>query len=68
MVNLDELNKELDEKIERLESEIVFANKDLSRAKEIRSCCHEWQSKPHWANSMITVVTCSKCGYEEEQL
>ena len=68
MVNLDELNNELDLAIERLESEIAFAAKDLERAKKVRNCCHEWQSTPHWANSMVTVVTCKRCGYEEEQL
>lgn len=63
-----ELNKELDEKIERLYTEISFAQKDLARAKEIRNCCHDWQKEPHWLNSMVTIVTCKRCGYTEEQL
>jgi hypothetical protein len=68
MIDVDQLNEELDTKIDRLNAEIKFATSDLERSYTIRNCNHLWKKEPHWANSMVSVVSCERCGYSEEQL
>jgi hypothetical protein len=57
----------IEDEIEMLQAQIKMMQKDCDRLIKIRDCEHDLTVETSMFH-MVSTVTCTKCGFSEEQL